>query len=367
METTKPRVRLGRLLLIVLAAAGAAALLWYTPALFMKYHEEPPTGELRTGGTSAAAFMVDKWKDVYRKEKDIVLRYRSTGSSEGINRVIDRTYAIGFTHSPLTEAQKQKAKASGGDMLHIPLAFCAVVPLYNLKELNGKPPVNFTRAVLADIFLGKIKRWNDPALAKINEGLNLPDLPIVVVYREDSSGTTSIFTEYMHGVSEEWDKKIGPPASKVEFPVGEGQSRSVEVIARIIEKQGAIGYVDLLHAVANKKSVSYGAVQNQDKTAFIHAEPDSMTAAAAGLGAGLGDDLTFHLTNKPGKESYPICGGIWAICYQYQPPETYPMVADFLTWAVHDGQKYTKECTYAPLPADLVKRVDEKLKTLKPS
>lgn len=368
METTKPRVRFGRLLLIVLAAGGLATLFWYAPALFMKYHEKaPPAGELRTGGTSAAAFMVDKWKEVYGKEKSVVLRYKSTGSSEGIARVIDRTYAISFTHSPLNDAQKKQAQGSGGDVLHIPLAICAVVPIYNLKELHGKPPLNFTREVLADIFLGKIKRWNDPALAKINEGVKLPDVPILVVYREDKSGTTQIFTEYMEGTSEEWDKKIGPAAAKVGFPVGEGHTRSVDVLGRIIEVQGAVGYVDLLHAIANKKSMSYGAVQNKDQTAFIHAEPDNMTAAATGLGAAVGDDLTFHLTNKPGKESYPICGGIWAVCYQYQPPETYQTVADFLAWAVHDGQQYAKECTYAPLPADIVKRVDERLKLLKPS
>jgi phosphate transport system substrate-binding protein len=367
MEATKSRVRVGRLILIVLGAVGLAALLWYAPALFMRYHAEQAPAELQSGGTSAAAFMVDKWKEEYLKQKGVKLRYKSTGSTEGISRVIDKTYPICFTHSPLTAEQMKAAKANGGDMLHIPVAICAVVPIYNIKDLRGKAPINFTREALADIFLGKIKRWNDPALVKINDGVTLPDLPIHVVYREDKSGTNFIFTEYLSGVSDEWDKKIGPASAKVEWPVGAGTQRSVDLVAMVAEKDGAIGYADLLHALSNNKSVSYGAVQNKDRSKFIHAEPDNMTAAAAGLGAAVNDDLTFDLTNKPGADAYPICGGIWAVCYANQPPEAHQLVAEFLTWATHDGQKFTKERTYAPLPDDIVKRVDEKLKLLKAS
>jgi phosphate transport system substrate-binding protein len=366
METKKPAVRVGRLLLIVLIAATVGTLLYFAPRLFVQYHKDVPAGELRSGGTSAALFMVDKWKDVYRKETGINLKYKSTGSTEGITGVIDRTFSIGFTHNPLTDEQKKKARETGGEVLHIPVAICAVVPIYNLKELKGKAPLNFTREVLADIFLGNIKRWNDPALAKINDGVKLPDTAIEVVYREDKSGTTFIFTEYMQGASEEWTKKIGPAASKVDWPVGAGMARSVDVLARVAQKDGAIGYADLLHA-QGQKAMTYGAVQNKDKTAFIHADPDNMAAAAKGLAAEMGEDLTFHLTNKSGKDTYPICGGIWAVCYQNLPADHHKIVVDFLTWATHDGQKFTKECTYAPLPDDIVKRVDGKLKLMKAS
>jgi phosphate ABC transporter phosphate-binding protein len=365
METKKAGFPFVRIFLFVLVAGVLGTLAYYSPKLFEDYHREVPAGELRSGGTSAAAFMIDKWKDAYRKETGIKLTYQSTGSSEGIAQVLDRTFAIGFTHSPLTAEQKEKARKTGGEVLHIPVAICAVVPIYNLKEVHGKAPLNFTREVLADIFLGKITRWNDPALTKINEGVKLPDTPIQVVYREDSSGTTFLFTEYLHGVSEEWDKKMGPAASKVVWPVGDGKARTAHLIAQVADTEGAIGYADLLHAYGYKKSLSYGAVQNKDRTAFIHADPDKMAAAANGLAAEIGDDLTFHLTNKAGKDAYPICGAIWAVCYQKQSPDKQKIVADFLTWATHDGQKFAKERNYAPLPEEIGKRVDEKLKLLK--
>jgi phosphate transport system substrate-binding protein len=351
--------------LFALVVACLCLIVYFAPGFFTSPDKDVPVGRLDLGGTSAAHFMMDKWKNVYRKETGIKLTYESLGSTEGVTHTLDRKLAIGFTHAPLTEEQRKQAQAKGGEILHIPAAICAVVPVYHVQELEGKPPLNLTREVLADIFLGKITRWNDPALQKINAGVQLPDKAIVVVRRKDSSGTTFIFTEYLQGVSAAWDQTVGPAGSKVNWPVGEAMARSVDVSAYVASTDGAIGYVDLMHTYSGK--LPFGAVQNKDQTAFIHATPENMTAAARGLLADLPEDLTFSLTNKPGKDAYPICGVIWAVCYQNQPADKRQMVANFLQWVTHEGQQFTKERTYAPLPEEIVQRVEAKLKLIKPA
>jgi phosphate transport system substrate-binding protein len=349
--------------LFVLVVASLCLLVYFAPAFFIAHDKDVPSGRLNSGGTSAAFFMMDKWKDVYRKQTGIKLAYASTGSTEGITHTLDKQFAIGFTHAPLTAEQKQIARESGGEVLHIPVAICAVVPVYHVQELEGKPPLNFTRAVLADIYLGKITRWNDPALQRINAGVDLPEKAIVVVHRKDSSGTTFIFTDYLQGVSAAWDQTVGPAGSRVNWPVGVAMARSADPSAYVASTDGAIGYVDLMHTYSGK--LSYGAVQNKDQTAFIHAAPENMTAAARGLIANLPEDLTFSLTNKSGKDAYPICGAIWAVCYQIQAADKHQIVANFLHWVTHEGQQFTKERTYAPLPEEIVQRADAKLKLIK--
>jgi phosphate transport system substrate-binding protein len=276
--------------------------------------------------------------------------------------MIDGKYAIGFTHAALTDEQKQRAQAKGGQVLHLPVVICAVVPIYHVKELKDKPPLKFTGEVLADMFRGKIDTWNDPALKKLNEGIDLPDRKITVVHREDSSGTTFIFTDYLCGESEAWRKEVGPPSNKVKWPVGQGKNRNHGVADHIYRTEGTIGYVDLL--LAGYGNLQYGAVQNKDRSAFIHAEADNMTAALKGQLGDIPEDLTFRLTNQQGKGAYPICGCVWAVCYQAQPASNQKMVVDFLNWITHDVQRFAEDMSYAPLPEELVKRVDEKLKTI---
>jgi phosphate transport system substrate-binding protein len=352
------------LTVLLLVGGGLAALIYYSPAFFAG-EGKPSSAQLKTGGTSVVSLMFDNgWRREYSKAKGVEIDYESTGSTKGIDGMIERRYAIAFTHAPLSDEQRKKAQDEGGEVLQIPISLCAVVPLYNLPQLKDKPPLKFTGAVLADIFLGKITRWNDPALARLNDGVTLPDTDIVVVHREDSSGTTLIFTGYLHETSEAWRQAVGRPANELKWPVGVGKARSHGVALHVRLTEGAIGYVDLAYA-QGPHAGQFGAVQNKDATAFIHAEPRYMTAALKEQLDKVPGDLTFRLTNQPGADSYPISGGIWAVCYQNQPAATQQQVADFLSWATHKGQKIATLLSYAPLPPELVQRVDEKVKLIK--
>jgi phosphate transport system substrate-binding protein len=320
---------------------------------------------LKTGGTSIAFIIIEnRWRVAYRKETGVELDYESTGSTTGLKRMIDKKYAIAFTHAPMSEEQRKKARAAGGEVVHIPVVLCAVVPVYNLP-LKGKEPLKFNGEVLGDIFLGKIDTWNDPALQELNRGVELPKTKITVVHREDSSGTTLIFTDYLAGASSHWREAYGDkPRAEVEWKTGVGKPRNEGVARHVEETEGAIGYVDLIHATGD--DIPFGAVENREK-AFVRASAESMTAAARGVTADLRDDLTFALTNKPGRDAYPICGAVWAVCYRDQPAADQKKVVDFLRWVTHDGQNFASKVSYAPLPDELVERVDAKITTIRPA
>ncbi|OWK36023.1 phosphate ABC transporter substrate-binding protein PstS [Fimbriiglobus ruber] len=353
-----------RLLVIILVGAGLGTVVYYSPGFFNK--EEIPTYvPLKTGGTSVAQIILEnRWKSAFREKKNVEIAYDSTGSTAGVTKTLDGEYAIGFVHAPLTDKQKDAAKTKGGDVVHVPVVVCAVVPVYHVKELEDKPPLNFTADVLAGLFLGKIAKWNDPALKAINPGVALPDLPVVVVHRGDSSGTTALFTEYLADASELWRKEIGPAASEVKWPVGVGVARSQGMADTVHLTEGAIGYLDLVNVFNIDLHLQHGAVQNHDKTGFIRAEAENMTAAA-GAAAGGSGDAALKLTNRSGANAYPICGIIWAVCYQSQPAAHYKNVSDFLQWATHDGQKFAGRTAYAPLPAELVTRGDQAIQSIK--
>jgi phosphate transport system substrate-binding protein len=360
------RASLVRILAIVVIGAGLGVAVYYSPAYFMEKEEKSaPSGFLKTGGTSTGQIIIEnRWKTAFRKDKNVQVDYESLGSTAGAAKMVDKDIAIGFVHAPMSEEQRAKAKAKGGEIVHVPVVICAVVPVYNVKELIGKPPLKFTSDLLADIYLGKVTKWNDPAIKAVNEGVDLPETPILVAHREDSSGTTFLFTDYLAGASDAWKTKMGPAKSEVKWPVGVGVARNHGLAEFVHKTEGAIGYVDLIHAIDVDYPSQYGAVQNKDKTAFIHADPDNMTAAAKGVTAGMADDLTFQLTNKPGKDSYPICGAIWAVCYQAQPAATKQTVVDFLTYVTHEGQHFAKKTSYAPLPEELIPRVEQKIASI---
>jgi phosphate transport system substrate-binding protein len=362
METGPARFPARRLALILLIGAGLCVFVYFSPAFFSKKEEEPPPIRLKLGGTSATFFMMDKWKADYFKEKGIQVHYSSTGSTKGVTKMIDDDFTIGFTHRPVSEKQRKLAQEKGGEVIQVPVLICGVVPVYNLKELKDKPPLKFTGEVLADIFLGKIDRWNDPVLKRLNDGVDLPPTRIAVVHREDSSGTTYIFADYLHGASAAWRAKLGPASSTIRWPVGTGIPRTTGMAALVASTEGAIGYVDLLFAKVRK--LSYGALQNKDKTAFVHAEPENLTAAANRLDAEISEDLSFGLTNRSGKDAYPVAGAIWAVCYRAQPVSRRQDVVDFLYWVTHDGQRLSADRLYAPLPPALVERVEKKLKLI---
>lgn len=353
-----------RILVILLIGVAAALLVYYSPALMVKDSTPPTYTTLQTGGTSVVSIIMENgWRTAYRKEKGIDVQYASTGTTTGISKMIDGAFAIAFTHGPMTEEQTKMAKSKGGDVVHVPVVLCSVVPVYNVKELNKKAPLRISGEVLADIFLGKIEKWNDPALKKLNEGVDLPDTKITVVHRKDSSGTTLIFTEYLQQVSPVWKEKVGPASSEVKWPLGVGMARNEGVAVHVKKTEGAIGYVDLVHAL--NEELQHAALQNKDQTAFLQADAPKITAAARGVLAGKSDATTISLINRPGKDSYPICGVIWAICYQSQPATDNAKVGELLAWIVRKGQSFAKKMSYAPLSEELVEYGEEKLKAVK--
>ncbi|OWK36022.1 phosphate ABC transporter substrate-binding protein PstS [Fimbriiglobus ruber] len=351
-----------RLIAIVFVGVGPSLLLFYSSSLF-ETSTAPAYVRLKTGGTSVAQIILEnRWRAAYREDSGVDVEYDSTGSTAGVTKTLDGEYAIGFVHAPLTDKQKYAARAKGGEIAHVPVVICAVVPVYHIKSLEDKPPLNFTADVLAGLFLGKITRWNDPALRAINPGVALPDVPVVVVHRGDSSGTTSLFTEYLAGASELWRNEVGSVGSEVVWPVGAGVARSQGMADTVHLTEGAIGYLDLVNVFDIDLHLQYGAVQNCDKTAFIRAEPENMTAAARA--AWVSEDSELKLTNRSGADVYPICGVIWAVCYQSQPAERRRVVVDFLNWVTHDGQQFASRTAYAPLPNELVARADRVIQSI---
>lgn len=367
-----------RVSIILLIGAGLCAAAVYAPAFFTKEEKVDNSDALNVGGSSVVFFIMDKWKNTCVKEKkdggiglDII--YTSTGSVAGKEKALDKGYQIGFSSAPLTDKDRELAKAKGGEMVQIPVVLIAVAPIYNVAELNDKPPLKLSGEVLGDIFLGKITKWNDPALKKLNEDVQLPDgktladvLPdkkITVVHRKDKSGTTLLFTKYLEGASDAWKKTIGSASEEVKWPVGDGIQRNYGVAGHVKRTDGAIGYVETLHALTNK--IRIAAVQNADKSAFLEAKPEFVTAAAKTLSADALDKGEVSLANRPGKDAYPICGIEWAICYQTQPGPHKKKVTDFLDWAVHKGQEFTKDLYYAPLPEEFILNADQKIKSIK--
>jgi phosphate transport system substrate-binding protein len=308
--------------------------------------------------------MMKKWAGAYLKAEGVQIDYTSSGSSDGISKMIDKKNDFGCTDAPLNEEQTARAAAEGGAVVHIPLVMGAVVPLYNLPGVEQT--LKFTGPVLADIFMGKIKKWNDPALAKINPGVNLPDLEIVTAHRGDGSGTTFIFTDYLCKVSAEWAKGPGngqqikwPPAAN-----GQGAQKNDGVAGFVSRTKGALGYVELIYALRENKK--FGAVQNKDGQ-FVLASLEGVTAAAAGALNDIPDDLRFSMTNAPGKEAYPISGTTWAVLFVKQPnADKAAALEQLFKWLTGDqAQSMVKDLQYARLPKELASRVEKQIERLK--
>jgi phosphate transport system substrate-binding protein len=236
----------------------------------------------------------------------------------------------------------------------------AVVVAYNLPGVEQ--PIRFTPDLLADIYLGNIKRWNDPRLQAQNSTLNLPDQEIVVVHRADSSGTTFVWTDYLNKVSPLWAKQVGPAATSVKWPCGVAEKGNEGVSARIASTPGSLGYTELTYAIQN--NLRMGLVQNREGQ-FVRPTLESVTAAAAGALGEIPDTLRYSLTNAMGKESYPIAGTVWAVVYTDQKGDRGEALVNFLSWVTHDGQKFCEPLQYASLPTGLVSRVEQKLAQIK--
>jgi phosphate transport system substrate-binding protein len=301
--------------------------------------------------------MMKLWAGKYRKEKDIQLDYTSSGSGNGIRQMTDKKTDFGGTDAPMNMEQLEAARKVGGEVLHIPLVMGGVVPAYNLPDVTE--PLKFTGPVLADIFLGNIKKWNEEPIKKLNPMVELPDTDIAVVHRSDGSGTTYIWSYYLSKVSPEWKEKV-KYGTDLKWPVGVGVPKNDGVAGQIANTAGAIGYVELIYALRGEKKLQYGSVRNPQKE-FIRATLDSVTKAAEGKLSDNPVDLLDHLTDSPAKGAYPICGATWAVLYEKQPEGKAKLLKDLLHWFVHDGQNYTQELQYARLPEGLVGQVDKML------
>jgi len=299
-----------------------------------------------------------KWFSEYGKLKQVNINYQPIGSGGGIRQLTNQTVFFGATDGPMTAEQMQQAP---GKILHLPTVLGAVVPVYNLQ---GAGELKFSGPVLADIFLGKITKWNDPAIAKLNSGAKLPATDITVVHRAEASGTTYIWVDFLSKVSPEWMKKAGV-ATSVAWPIGLGGKGNEGVAGLVQQTPGAIGYVELIYAIQNK--ISYGTVQNTEGE-FVRATVESVTAAAAAAVKNMPKDFRVSITNAPGKGVYPISSFTWMLLYENPKDKGQSKaMVDFMKWALTDGQKFAPDLGYAPLPPEVIKMEMAALGTIKVS
>jgi phosphate transport system substrate-binding protein len=300
-----------------------------------------------------------KWFSEYNKIKKVQINYQPIGSGGGIRQLTSQTVFFGATDGPMTAEQMQGAP---GKILHLPTVLGAVVPVYNLPGTSGE--IKFNGPVLADIFLGKITKWNDPAIARLNSGMNLPATDITVVHRSDGSGTSYIWVDYLAKVSPEWLKKVGVNTS-VNWPAGLGGKGNEGVSGLVQQTPGSLGYVELIYALQNK--IAYGSVQNAEGE-FVRATIQAVTAAAGAAVKNMPKDFRVSITNAPGKGVYPISSFTWILLYENPKDKAQSKtMVDFMKWALTDGQKFANDLGYAPLPAEVVKLEMTALDTIKVS
>ena len=296
-----------------------------------------------------------KWFDEYAKvDPSVRFNYQSIGSGGGQKQILAQTVDFGASDGPMSDDNLAKAPAK---VLHIPTVAGADVVAYNLP---GNPPLKLDADTIAGIFLGQIKKWNDPKIAATNAGTNLPDKDIIVVHRSDGSGTTYIWTDYLSKISAEWKSKVGTNTS-VSWPTGIGGKGNEGVAGQIKQTPGALGYVELIYAIQNK--MPYADIKNSAGK-FVKPTLESITAAMAT--AQIPDDFRFSITNAPGENAYPIAGATWLLVYEQQKDATKgKKLVEFLKWAQKDGEKMAKDLDYASLPEDLQQRVLKRIDEIK--
>lgn len=295
-----------------------------------------------------------KWFSEYNKLRpDVQINYQSIGSGGGIRQITNRTVFFGATDGPMTPEQ---LAAAPGKILHFPTVLGGVVPVYNVPNVSGE--LKFTGPLLADIYLGKVTKWNDKAIVDLNPGVALPDTDITVVHRSDGSGTTYIFVDYLSKVSPEFRKTVGV-ATSVKWPTGVGGKGNEGVAGLVTQTPGAIGYVELIYA--RQSRTAYGSVKNMAGK-FVRASTETVTAAAAAAAPQMPADFRVSITNAPGDDAYPIASFTWLLLYQHpQDAQKSKVMIEFLKWALTEGQQYATALGYAPLPKNVA---DLELKVL---
>jgi phosphate transport system substrate-binding protein len=300
----------------------------------------------------------NKWFTEYAKaHPGVEINYQSLGSGAGIKQVSEGTVDFGASDGPMNDQQLAEAKVK---VMHVPTVLGAVVPVYNIPGVSKD--LNFTGGEIADIYLGKITKWNDARLVKDNPGANLPDKAILPVYRSDGSGTTYIFTDYLSKISPEWSSKVGK-ATSVKWPAGIGQKGNEGVAGMVRQTPGSFGYVELIYALQNK--MAYGAVKNLAGK-FLQGSPDGVTAAAAASAKTMPADSRVSITNAPGATSYPISSFTWLLIpKQFADPAKGAAVKGFLTWMLEHGESEATGMGYAPLPVQVQTMVKKTITTVK--
>ena len=329
--------RIAGLLVVVLAVAG---VLWADATL-----------SINGAGATFPYPMYSKWFDEYHKKNpNIAINYQSIGSGGGIKQVTEGTVDFGASDGPMNDEQlKAYQDKHGFGILHFPTVLGAVVPTYNIPGVTAE--LNFTPDALAGIFLGKITKWNDPAIADANKGVKLPAEDIVVVHRAEGSGTTYCWTDYLSKINDEWKTKVGKGGS-VNWPVGLGGKGNEGVTGTIKNTPNSIGYVELIYAESNK--IPYGNVKNAAGV-FVKASLAAVSAAAAGAAKEMPDDFRVSITNAPGKAAYPISTFTWLLIPEkFTDTAKRDAIKGFVKWALADGQNYTEALLYAKLPKEVV-------------
>ena len=292
----------------------------------------------------------------YNAKTGIQVNYQSIGSGGGILQLTNKTVDFGASDGPLNDEQTAKF---GVPVLHIPQASGAVVITYNLPGNNNN--INLTPDIIADIFLGKIKTWNDARITSINKGMNIPGLPILVAHRSDGSGTTNIFTNYLSKVSAEWKSKVGS-AGAVNWPAGLGGKGNEGVAGLVKQTPGAVGYVELIYALQNK--MDYAKIQNK-KGKFIIPSIASVTSAG---NVKMPDDAKIFITDTDAPDGYPIAGFTWVLIYKEQnyngrSKDRATKLLKLLWWNIHEGQAFTQPLNYSPLSKEAQKIAEKILKS----
>ncbi len=311
-----------------------------------------------TGAGSTFDYPIfSKWFDVYNKMTGVQINYASIGSGGGIQQVTVGTVDFGASDAPLTEEQmKTFNEKRGTEIIHIPIIMGGVAITYNLPSVGQG--LKLDGAALADIYLGKITKWNDPRIVKLNPGKNLPNKAILVAHRSEGSGTSFIFTSYLSKVSPEWAKKVGNSTS-VNWPVGLGAKGTEGVAGLIAQTQGAIGYIELAYAKQN--NLPYCLMKNKDGN-FVDVNFNTVSDAAAGAAKNMPKDLRAVITNADGKNSYPISGFSWIVVPKDIKDYSHAAaLVKFLKWAVTKGQADATSLYYAPLPKQVQKLDLEKI------
>jgi len=321
--------------------------------------QSPAPTVLNGAGATFPAPVYEKWfASVAEKYKDVRLKYEAVGSQEGIQRFSSGELDFAGTDIPLSD---ETLAQIGRKAFHFATVLGAVVPVYNVAGLQHD--LRFTPEILAGIYLGKIKKWNDAKIRAVNRGAALPDAEIVVVHRSDGSGTTFVWTDYLSKVSPEWKTAAGAGAM-VNWPVGTSAEHNQGVAERVQATANSIGYVEHIYAIQHQ--LSFGSVRNAEGR-FIQADLPSLTAAAAGASTKMGADFRISITNAPGKNAYPIATFSWFLLPQeFNDPSKKAALMEVLRWVLSSGQNQCSALGYAPLPAEVTAREVQLIDSLKP-